>query len=124
MGDCQSQHQPHFSHESKVNPKVAFIPNVFAFVAVAYSIVKISYIATTPTALSSRTGSAALFDQHPAAMRIKQIFSFGTDLWDPSNRFQTSWILSPWLLFACRALIVSLPPVCRAFVPCSCYGYV
>jgi len=33
------------------------------------------------------------------------VFSFGTDLWDPSNRFQTSWLLSPWLLFACRALI-------------------
>ncbi|KAM0335361.1 hypothetical protein ACHAQA_000406 [Verticillium albo-atrum] len=32
-------------------------------------------------------------------------FRFDRDLWDPSNRFETSWLLSPWLLFACRALI-------------------
>ncbi|KAK4673360.1 hypothetical protein QC763_111260 [Podospora pseudopauciseta] len=32
-------------------------------------------------------------------------FKFGTDLWDPSHRFETSWILSPWALFFCRALI-------------------
>ncbi|KAK3694688.1 hypothetical protein B0T22DRAFT_533691 [Podospora appendiculata] len=31
-------------------------------------------------------------------------FAFGTDLWDPSHRFETSWILSPWALFFCRAL--------------------
>lgn len=39
-------------------------------------------------------------------MSLKTIFSFGSDLWDPSNRFETSWFLSPWALFACRALIV------------------
>lgn len=38
------------------------------------------------------------------------VFRFGTDLWDPSNRFETSWILSPWALFACRAAIVSGSP--------------
>ncbi|CRK02934.1 hypothetical protein BN1723_008806 [Verticillium longisporum] len=32
-------------------------------------------------------------------------FRFDRDLWDPSNRFETSWLLSPWVLFACRALI-------------------
>ncbi|KAH6663211.1 hypothetical protein B0J14DRAFT_495113 [Halenospora varia] len=30
---------------------------------------------------------------------------FGTDLWDQSHRFETSWLLSPWALFACRAVI-------------------
>lgn len=39
-------------------------------------------------------------------------FRFGTDLWDPSHRFETSWLLSPYVLGACRALIVSLP-YCR-----------
>lgn len=32
-------------------------------------------------------------------------FSFGTDAWDPTHRFETSWLLSPWLLFSIRALI-------------------
>ncbi|KYK57614.1 uncharacterized protein DCS_04625 [Drechmeria coniospora] len=31
-------------------------------------------------------------------------FRFGTDVWDPSHRFETSWLVGPWLLFACRAL--------------------
>lgn len=39
-------------------------------------------------------------------MAVRNPFVFGTDLWDPSNRFETSWLLSPWLLFFCRALIV------------------
>lgn len=26
---------------------------------------------------------------------------------DPDYRFETSWILPPWILFACRALFVS-----------------
>lgn len=38
-------------------------------------------------------------------MASKGAFRFGTDLWDPSYRFETSWIISPWILFACRALI-------------------
>ncbi|RAL68248.1 hypothetical protein DID88_008949 [Monilinia fructigena] len=32
-------------------------------------------------------------------------FKFGTDVWDPSHRFETSWLLSPWTLFAVRAAI-------------------
>ncbi|KAL1836733.1 hypothetical protein VTJ49DRAFT_4725 [Mycothermus thermophilus] len=32
-------------------------------------------------------------------------FRFGTDRWDPTHRFETSWLLSPWALFACRALL-------------------
>ncbi|KAK5663759.1 hypothetical protein OQA88_4190 [Cercophora sp. LCS_1] len=31
-------------------------------------------------------------------------FRFGTDPWDPSHRFETSWVLSPWVLFWIRAL--------------------
>ncbi|KHN94563.1 FAR-17a/AIG1-like protein [Metarhizium album ARSEF 1941] len=32
-------------------------------------------------------------------------FSFGTEPFDPTNRFETSWLLPPWMLLACRALI-------------------
>lgn len=35
-------------------------------------------------------------------------FKFGDDLWDPSHRFETSWLIPPYALFACRALFVSL----------------
>ncbi|QPG95187.1 hypothetical protein C2857_007800 [Epichloe festucae Fl1] len=38
-------------------------------------------------------------------MASKGVFSFGTHLWDPSHRFETSWLLPPCILFACRALI-------------------
>ncbi|KAK0115658.1 hypothetical protein ONS95_000072 [Cadophora gregata] len=34
-----------------------------------------------------------------------QHFKFGTDLWDPSHRFETSWLLPPWVLFGIRAAI-------------------
>ncbi|CZS98825.1 uncharacterized protein RAG0_07383 [Rhynchosporium agropyri] len=34
-----------------------------------------------------------------------QHLKFGTDLWDPSHRFETSWLLPPWVLFAIRATI-------------------
>lgn len=43
-------------------------------------------------------------------------FKFGTDLWDTSNRFETSWLLSPYLLFACRALISLYAFVTRFFI--------
>lgn len=36
-------------------------------------------------------------------------FRLGSGLWDPSHRYETSWLLPPWLLFICRALIVRLP---------------
>ncbi|CAJ2499940.1 Uu.00g027930.m01.CDS01 [Anthostomella pinea] len=32
-------------------------------------------------------------------------FRFGTDLWDPSHRFETSWLVSPYVLFVLRALM-------------------
>ncbi|KAJ9130866.1 FAR-17a/AIG1-like protein [Pleurostoma richardsiae] len=32
-------------------------------------------------------------------------FAFGKDLWDPSHRFETSWLLPPYALFAVRALM-------------------
>lgn len=44
-------------------------------------------------------------------MALKTVFSFGTQPFDPTNRFATSWLLPPWMLLACRALIVrSSPP--------------
>ncbi|KAI5467612.1 hypothetical protein BGZ63DRAFT_499378 [Mariannaea sp. PMI_226] len=49
-------------------------------------------------------------------MAPKNPFKFGTDLWDPSNRFETSWLLSPWALFACRALIALYAWVVRFFI--------
>src|SRR5688500_12369283 len=38
-----------------------------------------------------------------------QTLKFGHDLWDPSHRFETSWLLPPWVLFGVRALIVHFP---------------
>ncbi|KAH9903810.1 hypothetical protein F4778DRAFT_781189 [Xylariomycetidae sp. FL2044] len=32
-------------------------------------------------------------------------FAFGTDLFDPSHRFVTSWLVSPYVLFGIRALM-------------------
>ncbi|KAH6900638.1 hypothetical protein B0T10DRAFT_33231 [Thelonectria olida] len=46
----------------------------------------------------------------------KNPFKFGTDLWDPSNRFETSWLLSPWALFAVRAFICLYTWVVRFFI--------
>ncbi|CAH0041822.1 hypothetical protein V2G26_011219 [Clonostachys chloroleuca] len=43
-------------------------------------------------------------------------FALGTGLWDPSHRFETSWLLSPWLLFACRFLIGIYALVTRLFL--------
>ena len=40
-------------------------------------------------------------------MGLKNVLWFGNDLWDPSHRFETSWLISPWFLFACRSLLVS-----------------
>ncbi|TQV96469.1 hypothetical protein V2A60_003133 [Cordyceps javanica] len=37
-------------------------------------------------------------------MAFLNAFKFGNGLWDPSHRYETSWLLPPWLLFACRAL--------------------
>ncbi|KAI0003447.1 hypothetical protein F4779DRAFT_630724 [Xylariaceae sp. FL0662B] len=36
---------------------------------------------------------------------MARVFAFGTDPWDPSHRFQTSWLVSPYVLFALRALM-------------------
>ncbi|KAG5980826.1 hypothetical protein E4U55_003580 [Claviceps digitariae] len=35
----------------------------------------------------------------------KGMFSLGTNRWDPTHRFETSWLFSPWVLFWIRALI-------------------
>ncbi|KAI0107878.1 hypothetical protein GGR51DRAFT_515417 [Nemania sp. FL0031] len=36
---------------------------------------------------------------------MARIFGFGKDLWDPSHRFQTSWLVPPYVLFGIRALL-------------------
>lgn len=41
-------------------------------------------------------------------MAFLQAFKFGSGLWDPSHRYETSWLLPPWLLFFSRALFVRL----------------
>ncbi|OTA68584.1 hypothetical protein K449DRAFT_386876 [Hypoxylon sp. EC38] len=33
-----------------------------------------------------------------------RVLAFGTDPWDPTYRFETSWLISPYALFALRAL--------------------
>lgn len=47
---------------------------------------------------------------------LNDVFSFGSGPWDPSHRFTTSWLLGPWLLFLCRALIVSPHPASPPFL--------
>ncbi|KAH8682162.1 hypothetical protein BX600DRAFT_35208 [Xylariales sp. PMI_506] len=36
--------------------------------------------------------------------QFKNAFKLGDDVWDPSHRFETSWLLPPYALFAIRAL--------------------
>ncbi|PSR87410.1 hypothetical protein BD289DRAFT_354713, partial [Coniella lustricola] len=36
-------------------------------------------------------------------MRLENPLKFGSDLWDPSHRFETSWLLPPYVLCAIRA---------------------
>ncbi|KAI1104594.1 hypothetical protein F4804DRAFT_332131 [Jackrogersella minutella] len=38
-------------------------------------------------------------------MLLPRVFAFGTDPWDPTFRFETSWLLPPYVLFALRALM-------------------
>lgn len=42
---------------------------------------------------------------------MARFFSFNTELWDPSHRFQTSWLVSPYVLASIRLLIVSGSPL-------------
>lgn len=42
--------------------------------------------------------------------KVKKAFSFGTTPFDPTHRFETSWLVSPYVLFAIRALLVRPPP--------------
>ncbi|KAI1138239.1 hypothetical protein F5Y05DRAFT_385566 [Hypoxylon sp. FL0543] len=35
---------------------------------------------------------------------LPRALAFGTDPWDPTHRFETSWLISPYALFALRAL--------------------
>lgn len=50
-------------------------------------------------------------------MRWSNPLAFGKDLWDPSHRYETSWLLPPYVLFAIRflfglyALVVNLTQI-------------
>lgn len=37
-------------------------------------------------------------------VRLENPFKLGKDLWDPSHRYETSWLLPPYALAACRAI--------------------
>ncbi|KAG6003040.1 hypothetical protein E4U21_002429 [Claviceps maximensis] len=37
--------------------------------------------------------------------KARGVFSLGTNRWDPTHRFETSWLFSPWVLFGIRLLI-------------------
>ncbi|KAG8163436.1 hypothetical protein KVR01_006733 [Diaporthe batatas] len=37
-------------------------------------------------------------------VRLQNPFKLGDDLWDPSHRYETSWLLPPYALAACRAV--------------------
>ncbi|KAK7744093.1 hypothetical protein SLS53_003611 [Cytospora paraplurivora] len=37
-------------------------------------------------------------------VQFRNPFNFGTDLWDPSHRYETSWLLPPYVLCAFRAM--------------------
>ncbi|KAK2597122.1 hypothetical protein N8I77_012989 [Diaporthe amygdali] len=37
-------------------------------------------------------------------VRFQNPLKFGKDLWDPSHRYETSWLLPPYALCACRAV--------------------
>lgn len=39
-------------------------------------------------------------------VRFNNPLKFGHDLWDPSHRYETSWLLPPYALAAMRATIV------------------
>lgn len=41
-------------------------------------------------------------------------FALGKGLWDPSHRFETSWLLPPYVLFFFRAVFVSSNDECYA----------
>ncbi|RYP32295.1 hypothetical protein DL767_005270 [Monosporascus sp. MG133] len=56
--------------------------------------------------LNTLSSTACLFQiasLHPGVM-LHRVFAFGRDRWDPTHRFETSWLLPPWALFAFRAL--------------------
>lgn len=42
----------------------------------------------------------------PRMVRLQNPFKLGKDLWDPSHRYETSWLIPPYVLAACRAAFV------------------
>ncbi len=39
-----------------------------------------------------------------------QSLKFGTDVWDPTHRYETSWLLTPVQFFLFRMMLVSNAP--------------
>lgn len=62
---------------------------------------------TLPHSLPATPPNAAAMT---ALGKVKTAFSFGTTPFDPTHRFETSWLVSPYVLFAIRALLVRPPP--------------
>ncbi|KAL1843767.1 hypothetical protein VTK73DRAFT_2732 [Phialemonium thermophilum] len=50
------------------------------------------------------------------ARRWTQAFALGKDPWDPTHRFETSWLLPPYVLFAFRALFALYALVAELFI--------
>ncbi|KAH8813025.1 hypothetical protein F5884DRAFT_671125 [Xylogone sp. PMI_703] len=49
-------------------------------------------------------------------MTRTQVFEFGKETLDPTHRFETSWLLSPWALSACRALFATYALTTSLFI--------
>ena len=55
----------------------------------------------------------------PAMSRLYRLMGVDSPF-DPTHRFETSWLLPPWALFGVRALIVSRPARCHPPVLTAC----
>lgn len=56
----------------------------------------------SPTSTSPKSPSLS----PPRMVRLQNPFKLGKDLWDPSHRYETSWLIPPYALAACRAAFV------------------
>ena len=63
---------------------------------------------SSPTLLPSTSTIIAGRSTAATMAAVRKAFSFGKDLWDPSQRFETSWFLPPLALGIARLGFVSL----------------
>ncbi|SPO02294.1 uncharacterized protein DNG_04967 [Cephalotrichum gorgonifer] len=52
----------------------------------------------------------------PTMGAVREAFSLGKDEWDPTSRFETSWLLPPFVLFAVRFIFFLYIIVTRIFI--------